>query len=255
MLSVDLNCDCGEGFGAWRMGDDRAMLDIVTSANVACGFHAGDPDIMAATFALARGKGVAVGAHPGFDDRAGFGRRPIAMSAAAIERLVAYQVGAAQARAAQAGHRLTHVKPHGALSNIAMSDAETARAIARGARAVGRDLAFLAIAGTELQRAGEAEGLRTVHEIYADRGYTDDGHLAPRSVEGAVLHDADAAAARAAAMVEECMVISLSGKKVPVAIDSICVHGDTPGAVAMARAVRAAVEVSGVRVRAFASAA
>ena len=253
--TVDLNCDCGEGFGAWQMGDDRAMLDIVTSANVACGFHAGDPDIMAATFALAKEKGVAVGAHPGFDDRAGFGRRPMKMSTASIERLVAYQVGAAQALAGQAGHKLTYVKPHGALSNVAMVDADTARAVARGVRAAGRDLMFLAIAGTELQRAGEAEGLRTVHEIFADRGYTDDGHLVPRSAQGAVLHDPDAAAARAAAMVAEGAVVALSGKKVPVAIDSICVHGDTPGAVAMARAVRAALEADGVVLRSFAPAA
>ena len=252
MRAIDLNCDCGEGFGPWQMGDDRAMLDIVTSANVACGFHAGDPDIMAATFALAREKGVAVGAHPGFDDRAGFGRRPIAMSASAVERLVAYQVGAAQALAAQAGHRLTHVKPHGALSNVAMADTETARAIARGARAIDRDLMFLAIAGTELQRAGEAEGLATVHEIYVDRGYTDEGYLAPRGTPGAVLHDADAAAERAAAMVAGGAVISLSGKRVSVDIDSLCVHGDTPGAVAMARAVRAALEAAGMTLRPFA---
>ena len=252
MRTVDLNCDCGEGYGAWTMGDDRTMLDIVTSANVACGFHAGDPDIMAATFALARDKGVAVGAHPGFDDRAGFGRRAIAMSSAAIERLVAYQVGAAEALAAVAGHRLTHVKPHGALSNIAMSDAAVARAIARGAKAVDPNLMFLAIAGTELQRAGETEGLQTAHEIYADRGYTDDGHLVSRSAEGAVLQDADLAAERAAAMVADGAIVSISGKKVPVGIDSICVHGDTPGAVAMARAVRAALGAAGVALRPFA---
>ncbi|VVB48407.1 hypothetical protein RHAL1_03306 [Beijerinckiaceae bacterium RH AL1] len=254
MRTVDLNCDCGEGFGAWSMGDDAAMLDIVTSAHVACGFHAGDPDIMAATFALARARGVAVGAHPGFADRAGFGRRRIPVSEAEIERLVAYQVGAAAALAVQAGHRLTHVKPHGALSNIAMAEAGPARAIARAVRAVDRDLAFLAIAGTELERAGEAEGLRTVREIYADRGYTDDGHLAPRGAEGAVLHDAEAAATRAAAMVEAGAVFALSGKRVPVAIDSICVHGDTPGAVAMARAVRTALERAGIALRPFATA-
>ena len=229
------------------------MLDIVTSANVACGFHAGDPDIMAATFALAKARGVAVGAHPGFADRAGFGRRRIAMGEAEIERLVAYQIGAAQALAAQAGHRLTHVKPHGALSNIAMAEPGPARAIARAARAVDRDLAFLAIAGTELERAGEAEGLVTVHEIYADRGYTDDGHLIPRSEAGAVLHDADEAAARAAAMVEAGAIFAVSGKRVKVDIDSICVHGDTPGAVAMARAVRAALERAGIALRPFAA--
>ncbi len=250
---VDLNCDCGEGFGAWRMGDDGAMLAFVTSANVACGFHAGDPDIMATTFALARENGVTIGAHPGFDDRAGFGRRPIAMSAASIERLVAYQVGAAKSLAAQAGHKLTHVKPHGALSNIAMSDIAVARAIARGAKAADRDLIFLAVTGTELARAGESEGLETVHEVYADRAYTDDGHLAPRGIEGAVLHDVDEVAARVAAMVLDGAVTALSGKRVPVKIDSICVHGDTPGAVDMARAVRALLEANGVVLRAFAA--
>ena len=252
MRIVDLNCDCGEGYGAWTMGDDAAMLDIATTANVACGFHAGDPDIMAATFSLAKARGVAVGAHPGFADRAGFGRRLLPASEAEIERLIAYQVGAAMALAAQAGHRLTHVKPHGALSNIAMSEAGPARAIARATRAVDRDLAFLAVAGTELARAGEAEGLRTVREIYADRGYTDDGHLVPRSAEGAALHDPDEAAVRAAAMVEAGAVFALSGKRVTVAIDSICVHGDTPGAVAMARAVRAALERAGIALRPFA---
>lgn len=254
MPVVDLNCDCGEGFGAYSMGDDEAMLGIVTTANVACGFHAGDPDTMARTFALAKARGVAVGAHPGFADRAGFGRRRIPVTEAEIERLVAYQIGAAQALAIQAGHRLTHVKPHGALSNIAMAEAGPARAIARAARAVDRDLAFLAIAGTELERAGQAEGLATVCEIYADRGYTDDGHLVPRSAPGAVLHDADEAAARAAAMVGAGAVFAVSGKQVKVGIDSICVHGDTPGAVAMARAVRAALERAGVTLRPFAAA-
>ena len=147
MRSIDLNCDCGEGFGAYAMGDDQAMLDIVTTANVACGFHAGDPDIMTKTFALAKARHVAIGAHPGFDDRAGFGRRPMALSEVEIERLVAYQIGAAQALAGLAGHRLTHVKPHGALSNVAMSDAGIARAIARATRAVDPQLAFLAVSG------------------------------------------------------------------------------------------------------------
>ena len=253
MRVVDLNCDCGEGYGAWQMGDDAAMLGIVTSANVACGFHAGDPDIMAATFATARERGVAVGAHPGFADRAGFGRRRLPVTEAEIERLVAYQIGAAAAVAALAGHKLTHVKPHGALSNIAMADAGAAAAIARATRAVDRDLAFLAIAGTALDHAGEAAGLRTVREIYADRGYTDDGQLVPRTAPGALLLDAGEAAARATAMVEAGAVFALSGKRVKVALDSICVHGDTPGAVAMARAVRASLERAGIALRPFAA--
>ena len=249
---IDLNCDCGEGFGPYALGDDEAMLAIVTSANVACGFHAGDPDIMAATFRLAKSGNVAIGAHPGFDDRAGFGRRPMALSDAEIERLVAYQIGAAQALAALAGHRITHVKPHGALSTIAMTEDGVARAIARASKAVDRDLAFLAVAGTALEHGARAEGLRAVAEIYADRGYTDAGHLAPRSTAGAVLHDARAAAERAVAMVDAGCVIALSGKRIPVAVESICVHGDTPGAVAMARAVRDALETAGVTLSAFA---
>ncbi len=252
MREIDLNCDCGEGFGPYTMGDDAAMLAIVTSANVACGFHAGDPDTMAATFALARERGVAVGAHPGFADRAGFGRRPIPHSGAEIERLVAYQIGAAAALAVHAGHRLTHIKPHGALSNIAMTDAGVARVIARGAKAVDRTLFFLAVAGTELARAGDAEGLATVPEVYADRGYTDDGHLAPRSQPGAVLGDATKAAERVVAMARDGVVVSLSGRRVAIDVGSICVHGDTPGAVAMARAVRTALERDGIMLAAFA---
>ena len=253
MRRIDLNCDCGEGFGAYAMGDDAAMLDIVTSANVACGFHAGDPDVMAKTFALAKARHVAIGAHPGFDDRAGFGRRPMALSEAEVERLVAYQIGAAQALAGLAGHLLTHVKPHGALSNIAMSETGIARAIARATRAVDANLAFLAVSGTELERAGSAEGLRTIAEIYADRGYTDSGHLAPRAMPGAVLHDRDEAAARAVEMIMSGEVIALSGKRIPVGIASICVHGDTPGAVAMARAVREALVAAGIVPLAFAA--
>lgn len=249
---VDLNCDCGEGYGAWRMGDDEAMLDLVTSANVACGFHAGDPDIMARTFALAKRKGVAVGAHPSFADRAGFGRRVIPTSEAEVERLVAYQIGAAQALAGHAGHRLTHVKPHGALSNLAMVDAGLARAIARAIRAVEPRLVFLAISGTQLQSAAEAEGLSVACEIYADRGYTDAGRLAPRAQDGAVIHDAQVAARRACRMVEDGAIVALSGRRVATQVDSICVHGDTPGAVEIARAVRQALEAAGVRLRPFA---
>ena len=253
MATIDLNCDCGEGFGPYALGDDRAMLDIVTTANVACGFHAGDPDIMAATFTLARERGVAVGAHPGFADRAGFGRRAMAQTQAEVERLVAYQIGAAMALAAQAGHAITHVKSHGALGTIAMMDDGMARALARATKAVEPRLAFLAIAGTALERAGEAEGLTTVREIYADRAYTDEGTLVSRALPGAVLHDPIEAAARVLAMVEERAVIALSGKRVPVYIESICIHGDTPGAVAMARAVRTALERAGHAVRPFAA--
>jgi UPF0271 protein len=254
MRSVDLNCDCGESFGAYRMGDDEAMLDIVTSANVACGFHAGDPDIMAETFRIAKLKGVAVGAHPSFPDLQGFGRRRMSYSNAEIERLVAYQIGAAQALAAYCGHRLTHVKAHGALSNMAMEDEAIARSIARATKAVDPNLVFLAIAGTELERAGEKENLAVAREIFADRAYTDAGLLVSRSLDGAVIHDAEQAAARVLDMVSENAVIAMSGKRIPVVIDSICVHGDTPDAVRMAKAVRERLEAAGFQLKPFATA-
>lgn len=253
MQSIDLNCDCGESFGVYKMGDDAAMLGIVTSANVACGFHGGDPEVMAETFRIAKENGVAVGAHPGFPDLAGFGRRRIPYSTGEIERIVAYQIGAAQALAAYAGHKITHVKPHGALSNVAMEDRDVARAIAKAIRAVDQDLAFLVVAKSALEQAGVAERLNIVSEIFADRGYTDRGLLLPRGQEGAVLHDADAVAERVLAMVSEGALIASSGQRIPVPIHSVCVHGDTPNAVAMAKAVREKLEAAGIAVKAFAA--
>lgn len=253
MPSMDLNCDCGESFGAYVMGDDAAMFDVVTSANVACGFHAGDPEVMAKTFHIAKNKGVAVGAHPGFPDLWGFGRRRLPFSAAEIERLVAYQIGAAAALAVYAGHRLTHVKPHGALSNIATEEKDAARAIARATKAVDPRLVFLAIAGTNLEEAGQAEGLVTAREIYADRAYGDDGLLLPRSQRGGVLHDPEIIAGRVLAMLKEGAVIAASGKRIPIGIDSICVHGDTPDAVTIAQAVRRRLTEAGIQLKPFAA--
>ncbi|MGQ0445834.1 MAG: LamB/YcsF family protein [Beijerinckiaceae bacterium] len=253
MRSVDLNCDCGEGFGAYRIGDDAAMLDIVTSVNVACGFHAGDPEIMAKTFAAAKAKGVAAGAHPGFPDLFGFGRRKMPFTAGEIERLVAYQIGAANALATYAGARLTHIKIHGALSNIAAENETIARAIARAVKTVGPDLAFLAPAGTKLETAGVAQGLAVAREIFADRAYTDTGRLVERSTSGAVLHDANEAAERVLAMVLEGAIVTVSGKRLATGIDSICVHGDSPNAVAMAKAVRAQLEKAGIALAPFAA--
>jgi UPF0271 protein len=246
MASIDLNCDCGEGYGAYRMGDDAAMLDIVTSVNVACGFHAGDPEIMAKTFAAAKAKGVAVGAHPGFFDLWGFGRRSLAHTAGEIERLVAYQIGAAGALAAYAGARLGHVKIHGALSNIACENEEIAQAIARAIAAVDKGLIVLVPAVTKLEQAGLTLGLTVAREIFADRAYTDAGLLVARSCPGAVLHDAEEAAARSAAMVANGAIITVSGKRLKTPIESICVHGDSPNAVAMARAVRGRLEQAGI---------
>jgi UPF0271 protein len=252
MHSVDLNCDCGEGFGAYRIGDDAAMLDIVTSVNVACGFHAGDPEIMAQTFKAAKAKGIAIGAHPGFPDLWGFGRRRLPFSAGEIERLVAYQIGAASALATYAGARLGHVKIHGALSNIAGEDETIARAIACAVKAVEPRLAFLAPAGTKLETAGSAQGLMVAREIYADRAYMDAGRLVERSTPGAVLHEAAEAAGRVLAMVLEGAIITISGKRLATGIDSICVHGDSPNAVAMAKAVRARLEEAGIALAPFA---
>ncbi len=252
MPTIDLNCDLGEGFGDWRMGDDSAMLGVVSTVNVACGFHAGDPQIMAETFAAARRAGVAIGAHPAYPDLQGFGRRPLPYSAIEIERLIAYQLGAAMGIAALAGHRITHVKAHGALANRATEDADAADAIARAIKAVDPRLVILAIAGTEIERAAGRCGMKVAREIFADRAYTKAGNLVPRSQAGAVIHDSKVAAARVLAMLQAGAIIATDGTRIPVGIDSICVHGDTPGAVEMALAVRRALAGAGYELRAFA---
>ncbi|SEH59008.1 UPF0271 protein [Methylobacterium sp. 275MFSha3.1] len=251
MTSVDLNSDLGEGYGAYACGDDAAILGIVTSANVACGLHAGDPEIMARTFALAKERGVAVGAHPGFPDLWGFGRRRMPYSPAEIERLVAYQIGAAQALAAYAGHRITYVKAHGALANVAAEERPVADAIARAVRAVDRELALLAIALTAQVPAGEACGLDVHQEIFADRGYTPTGLLIPRSEPGAMITDAGEAADRVLRMVEAGAILTADGQALPTPIRSICVHGDSDHAVATARAVRTRLEGAGVTLAPF----
>jgi UPF0271 protein len=253
MPSVDLNADLGEGFGTYRCGDDAAMLDVVTSANVACGLHAGDPEIMATTFALAKARSVAVGAHPGFPDLWGFGRRRMPFSAPEIERLVAYQVGAAQALAAYAGHRITYVKAHGALANLAAAERPVADAIARAVRAVDPDLALLAIALTAQVTAGEAAGLAVHQEIFADRGYTEDGQLIARGLPGALIDTADEAAERVLAMLQESAIITAAGTRLPTPIRSICVHGDSDHAVATARAVRQRLEGTDIVLAPFAA--
>lgn len=252
--SIDLNADLGEGFGGWRMGDDLALLDIVTSANVACGFHAGDPTIMVETAAAAKARGVAVGAHPGFFDLRGFGRRAIPENPGTIERDVAYQVGAMQACAALGGHRVTYVKAHGALANLSNRDEDVAAAIARAVASVDRGLAIVVMPGLPAERAAERAGLACLREIYADRAYEEDGTLAPRSQQGAVIHDAAAIAQRVRRMVEERALITRSAKRIPVAIETVCVHGDTPGAVAAARAVRDTLGAAGFALAPFAPA-
>ncbi|MCS6778748.1 MAG: 5-oxoprolinase subunit PxpA [Geminicoccaceae bacterium] len=250
--TVDLNSDLGESFGAWKMGEDEAMLGIVSSANVACGFHAGDPLVMWETCRLAKANGVAVGAHPSFLDLWGFGRRPIQGERPQdIMRQCVYQIGALQAVAAAVGHRVTHVKPHGSLGNMAAEDDGLALAVAEATALCGRELVLVAMPGSALERAGERKGLRVAREVFADRAYDDRGMLVSRKLPGAVLHDAEEAARRILRMLEEQAITSQSGKKIPARIDTICVHGDNPAAVAMARAIRAALERANVAIRPF----
>ncbi|MGA8171687.1 MAG: 5-oxoprolinase subunit PxpA [Methylocystis sp.] len=254
MPSIDLNADLGEGFGVWRMGDDEAMLGVVSSASVACGFHAGDPDIMARCFERAKARGVAVGAHVAFPDLAGFGRRALPMSPPAIGRAVAYQFGAARAMARYVGHEITFVKAHGALANLAETDAEIAGAIADAVAAIDPSTTMLAIAGSAQIEACRRAKLRVAPEVFADRAYTREGRLASREKPGAVLTDAAAIVARALKMLEEGGIATEDGALLPTPIDSICVHGDTPHAVDIAIALREALERAGWLVRAFAPA-
>jgi UPF0271 protein len=248
MASVDLNCDMGEGFGAWEMGDDAAMLEIVTSANVACGFHAGDPIVMRRTLTLARDRGIGVGAHPGFLDLWGFGRRVIkGETPEELEAQVVYQIGAIQGMAKSVGHRITHVKAHGALSNVAMVEDAVALAIGRAIQSVDPTLAYMVLPGTALERAAVELGLPVVREVFADRTYEDDATLTSRKIAGSVIHDPEVAAERVLRMVEEQAVTSRSGKRIPVPVDTVCVHGDTPGAVGIARRIRERLEQAGIR--------
>ena len=251
MATVDLNSDLGEGFGMWSMGDDAAMLDIVTSANIACGFHAGDSDIMLSLAKIAKQKGVNVGAHPGYRDLHGFGRRPVpGLTASEIETMVAYQIGAMQAIATMAGHRCTFVKVHGALSNVACADPMTAKALANAIKAVDRDLIWVVLTNSEIERAGEAANLPLMRELFADRAYEDDASLMSRSKPGSVLHDANVIAERVLRMVNDQAVVSASGKVLKLPVDTICVHGDTPGAVQFARELRLALHQMGIVVAA-----
>ncbi|MEV0462472.1 5-oxoprolinase subunit PxpA [Nocardia tengchongensis] len=249
-MTLDLNSDLGEGFGDYVMGDDAAMLDVVTSANIACGFHAGDPAIMRRTCALAVEKGVRIGAHVGHRDLPGFGRRAIAIAPAELRDETLYQIGALAAFAQAAGDRVRYVKPHGALYHQAAADRGLADAIVAALRDFDPDLALLGPAATELEHAARAAGTRFVGEGFADRAYTPEGLLAPRGLPGAVL-SADAAVAQALSIARDGKAAAVDGGTVAVSAASICVHGDTPAAVEMARRIRAALTESGLPVRAF----
>ncbi len=243
---VDLNSDMGEGYGPWRMGDDAALLDIITSANIACGFHAGDANVMAATMQLAVKNSVGIGAHPGFHDLQGFGRRRMKLSKDELANLVTYQLGAARAMAHAAGGKVRHLKLHGALSNMATEDAEIARACYEAALKVQPDIVIMVLSATPMEAVARELGCNWAGEIFADRAYEDDASLVDRSKPGAVLHDAEAAATRILAMLKEGAIIAESGKRIPTRIDTICMHGDTAEAVEMAAALRKKLEAAGV---------
>jgi 5-oxoprolinase (ATP-hydrolysing) subunit A len=246
--SINLNADLGESFGAWQMGSDDSLLAVVASANIACGAHAGDPTVMRHTVRQALARGVSLGAHPSFPDLQGFGRRRMAFSADEIEALVLYQVGALQAMATAEGGRISHVKPHGALNNIACVEAGVADAIARAVHALDRSLILLAPALSELAAAGRRAGLPVALEAFADRAYQDDGQLVPRSQPGAMVHGAAASLAHVQRMLDAGGLVTLSGKRLATPIDSICLHGDGPEAVASAQAVRLGLIAAGWQV-------
>lgn len=250
-MRVDLNADMGEGFGPWRMGEDAALLKIVTSANIACGFHAGDPDVMMRTMRQAVAQGVGLGAHPGFADLQGFGRRRLALSAEELGNMVAYQLGAAQGVARLAGARIRHLKLHGALSNMASEQPEIARACFRAALAVDPQIILVVLAATPMQTVAEELGAAWAGEIFADRAYRDDATLVPRDQPGAVLHDSDEAARRIEAMLRAGAIITASGRRIACRIDTVCVHGDTPEAVAMAGGLRDRLTAAGVALGPF----
>jgi UPF0271 protein len=251
MVTVDLNADMGESFGPWKMGDDAALLNIVTSANIACGGHAGDADVMAATMTLAHQNDVGIGAHPGFMDIAGFGRNRMQVPRATLQNQVRYQVAAAMGMARSVGAEVRHLKLHGAMANMASEDEGMARDLYEAALSVAPDLITMVLAATAQQRAVQSLGCRWAAEIFADRAYNDDATLVDRSLPGAVIHDAERAGARMVEMVQAGAIITESGKRIETPIDTICLHGDTAEAVQIAASVRRQLEAAGITLKQF----
>lgn len=249
--TVDLNADMGESFGPWVMGRDADLLDVITSANIACGLHAGDWDTMAETMKHAVANGVGLGAHPGFPDLQGFGRRRMHMPATSLANLVRYQVGAANGMARAAGGTLRHLKLHGAMANMASEDEDMARTCYEAALSVAPDLIVMVLAGTAQEKAAQSIGCPLAHEIFADRAYNDDATLVDRSQPGAVIHDAALAGQRMVDMVREGAIITASGKRIATRIDTICLHGDTAEAVEIAKSVRQTLKDAGIGLRRF----
>jgi UPF0271 protein len=248
--TIDLNCDMGESYGAWKMGADAEVMPFITSANIACGFHAGDPATIRKTVRLAVDHGVAIGAHPSLPDLQGFGRRSMTITPQEMYDLVLYQAGAVEAFARAAGARLHHLKCHGALYNMAANDEPLSDACARAVKDLGGNVMLYALSGSRMMECAAKRDVRAVGECFADRGYQDDGTLAPRNVPGGMIEDEKKSVAQALAMIEEGQVTSLSGRRVAVAPGTLCLHGDQPGAVAFARALRAAFKEHGISIAA-----
>lgn len=250
-MRIDINSDMGESFGVYTLGKDEEVMRSITSANIACGYHAGDPRVMRRTVRLALAAGVAIGAHPGFPDLVGFGRREVNATPAEVEDLVLYQIGALAGIVAAEGGRLQHVKPHGALFNMAVTSVPLAEAIARAVSLVDRSLILFGLPGSEILKAGRNAGLRVAEEVFADRAYEPDGSLASRRKPGSVLHDPEAVVARAVRMAQEGTVEAIDGSVVSLHADTICVHGDTPGAEQLVSRLRAGLEAAGIQVMAI----
>jgi UPF0271 protein len=248
MKKIDLNCDMGESYGAWKMGDDAGIMPLITSANIACGFHGGDPATIRKTVRLAADNGVAIGAHPSLPDIQGFGRRVMKISPQDMYDLVVYQAGAVEAFARAAGSRLHHVKCHGALYNMAATDAGLSEAMARAAKDLG--VMVYTLSNSTMMKVVKEKGVPTIAEVFADRGYSDDGTLAPRDKPGGMIEDAKKSVEQALGMIEGGFVTSLSGKRVPVAADTLCLHGDQPGAVLFAKELRKKFAERGIQLAA-----
>jgi UPF0271 protein len=247
-MTINLNADIAEGWGAYDIGNDADLMKIIKSASVACGFHAGDPNTMHRLCMLAKQEGVSVGAHPGFNDLWGFGRRRIQMPPQDLEYIVAYQIGALQAMASYAGLKVTHLKAHGALNNMAAEDEGYAMAIGRAIKAVDRSIIYVALYGTQMQRAAEKLGLPMALEGFPDRRYTDDGNLASRAIPNTVLKDPKLASEQAIGMVRDGEIVALNGKRIKVKVHTLCVHGDEATGVIVARGIRQALEAADISV-------
>jgi len=248
MTTINLNADMGESYGRFTVGNDESIMKVIRSASIACGFHAGDPTVMADAVRLAKENGVSIGAHPGFNDIWGFGRREIKMNPRDLEYMIAYQIGALNGIAAGVGLKVTHVKPHGALNNMAHDDADYAGAIARGIKSVDRDIIFVANACSEMVKAGRGQGLRVAEEAYVDRTYEDNGKMTSRRLPDAMIKDKESAIRQVLSFVEQGALISKNGKKLPTRIHTFCTHGDEATGVGVVSAVREALEKNGIRV-------